>query len=195
MHGDFEKAKKNFNRKFPQEILNRAGLIHEPAPLNDQHLSIVTGLLNTSGNAVSLRDVALSSSLADLTELATVPQKSREVDQKTPLKEGDGVHSEKSPEGAPSSGPTFQTADVTEDPKAVARKEALFFRQKLFQSHPTAALQRMVVGDELGSFPNKRVRDGVITFFSNQPPSFSIRKDPLFPALSEPESFRGIHVS
>ncbi|KAH6949413.1 hypothetical protein BKA56DRAFT_289382, partial [Ilyonectria sp. MPI-CAGE-AT-0026] len=143
-----------------------AAVIRSLAPFFAGQERIVFGMLGNLTPDTDLRDLALAHGLSDLASFAA-PKAN--TDEPKTLAAGNSTSS-----------------------TTPANKEAIAFRRELFQIEPTGVVQRMVIDDEVGSFPSDKVRQSVVKFMENQPRSFDISRTSVHVALRNANAFADI---
>ncbi|RKK82860.1 hypothetical protein BFJ71_g15130 [Fusarium oxysporum] len=141
-------------------------VIRSLAPFFAGHERIVFGMLGNLTPDTDLRDLALAHGLSDLADFAAP---NANTDEPKTLAAGDRTSS-----------------------ASPGHKEAVAFRRELFQIEPTGVVQRMVIDDEVGSFPSDKVRQSVVKFMENQSRSFDISRTSVHVALRNANAFAGI---
>lgn len=168
------------------EAVQRIILGSQLSMLAEDDDKLAESILEILPDAKTLRDVAMNLSLQDLDKLHTSQDHDVTAARKSP-------HLQKKPKEAPAPGTTFGAGDSGKIVNMENTRQAANFRRKLFNVESTGTLHRMVQDNEI-PIGDDETRDGILTFLSNQPPSFQIRSSSVLPSMKEPEAFKGIPV-
>ncbi len=140
--------------------------------------------------AASVQKIALAHSLADLSDdhIPVVKALAEHPDVNNLRDVALRFNAEKLAELVDPTAVSESIAGATDDEKK--QNFAVALHNKLFESEPTAVLQRMVQNAEV-PIADANLRTGVGNFLANQP-DFNIRRTSIHTALQHPEAFKDI---